>query len=511
MRLPRDQEIPEFRSLLRAAKGGSDEATGKLLQSYRNYLLLIANRQLGSQLGQKGSPSDVVQETLMDASRSLTGFQGEDGDDLVRWLRKILRNNVATLAERYRNTEKRDVSKEESPDSLDDKPSKGMPPSRVLIAEEHARIIRQSIAGLPTHQRRALALRYQSGASYEEIGQILNRSPEAVRKLTARGTEELRKAIQFAGLNSVSVDLHFLVGEQIFDNDHLWDNPDEKPDFRQLRQFEILGELGSGAFGIVFHARDGLTGQEVALKVPRPHVLKTIPLRNRFIREAVVLSRLSHPQLVPIYEAGQVGPVCYLATAYCPGPTLGAWLAEGGVVSPREAIQLTQTLAEAIGYIHSRNVLHRDIKPTNILLEPRGDFDNSQTLSLSDVRPKLTDFGLAKILEEDDHDTPTGITVGTAAYMAPEQIVHCRTAGPPADLYSLGVVLYEMLTGATPQVASQVLQKGEVSVRQFVPLRTVRPDIAPALEAICHRCLSHEVAARYGSANELLLDLCQVE
>jgi serine/threonine protein kinase len=155
-------------------------------------------------------------------------------------------------------------------------------------------------------------------------------------------------------------------------------------------------------------------------------------------------------------------------------------------------------------------VLHRDIKPTNILLNPRADFASENLTRLDQAQPMLTDFGLAKILEDENHLTPTGLTVGTAHYMAPEQLTHSRSVGPPADVYSLGVVLYEMLSGATPEVASAVLPTRSSPARAFVPLRSIRPDVSPALEAICHRCLEEDLELRYPTAADLRDDLNRI-
>src|SRR5262249_48385720 len=128
--------------------------------------------------------------------------------------------------------------------------------------------------------------------------------------------------------------------------------------------------LGQGAFGVVFLASDPQLGRDVALKVPRPEVLMTSELRERFLLEARAAAGLDHPNLVPVYEAGAVGPVCYIASAYCPGITLSEWFKERAELPPeRLAASIVATLADAVGHAHSRGVIHRDLKPSNILLQ----------------------------------------------------------------------------------------------------------------------------------------------
>ena len=191
-------------------------------------------------------------------------------------------------------------------------------------------------------------------------------------------------------------------------------------------RFRIIRELGRGGGGIVFLARDPRLNRDVALKVPRAESLFTPALRRRFVREAEAAAQLNHPHIVPVFEAGEADGVCYLISAYCEGQNLAAWL-RGRVVAPRQAALITLALAEGVAHMHGRGILHRDIKPTNVLLELKpGPLHNGD---LGFV-PRLTDFGLAKVgvtaphpgpLPEGEELTCTGAIVGTPAYMAPSR------------------------------------------------------------------------------------------
>ncbi len=251
---------------------------------------------------------------------------------------------------------------------------------------------------------------------------------------------------------------------------------------------------------MVFLATDTELGREVALKVPRPEGLVTTELRERFVREARAAAGLDHPNVMPVFEAGAEGPICYIASAYCPGITLAEWLTNRSEAVPLPlAARLIATLAEAVQHAHERGVIHRDLKPSNVLLQgkPRDPADANSTVNVpgggSDDQelafvPRITDFGLAKLTTESagplgKHDgiqTQSGALLGTPNYMAPEQASgKNKEVGPAADVYALGVILYELLTGRPPFLGETVLDTLEqVRSREPLPPHHLRAPLA---------------------------------
>jgi tetratricopeptide (TPR) repeat protein len=288
-------------------------------------------------------------------------------------------------------------------------------------------------------------------------------------------------------------------------------NPE--PTAENFGRFLVRCELGRGAFGVVSLAYDPRLRRAVALKVPRAEVVVTPELRKRFRHEAMAAAGLDHPNIVPLYEAGEEGSVCYIASAYCRGTTLAVWLrGRSAPVPPRTAAALVATLAEAVEHAHGRGILHRDLKPSNVLLEelaPGVPASNG-----TDLVPRVTDFGLAKVLdpgpgEEQANPTLSGVILGTPAYMAPEQADGRASAvGPSADIYSLGAILYEVLTGRPPlQGDSAIETLVLVRTRDPLPPSRLRPRLPRDLETICLKCLEKSPHARYPNAGALADDL----
>jgi serine/threonine protein kinase len=283
-----------------------------------------------------------------------------------------------------------------------------------------------------------------------------------------------------------------------------------------LARFQIRRELGRGTFGIVFLAYDPQLRREVALKIPKPEVLASPALRARFHHEARVAGGLSHPNLVPVFEAGEEQGICYIASAYCQGVTLAHWLKKQFAPVPyRKAALLLSELAAAIDHAHHRGVLHRDIKPSNVILEPR---ESSSAAAAGpdalDFTPRVTDFGLAKCLDPGPEATAAtatqaGTLVGTPAYMAPELAMgRVEDAAPSTDVYALGAVFYEVLTGRPPFQADSTLET-LLMIRMQEPVQPsrLRPGIPRDLETICLTCLAKEPRKRYADAGALREDV----
>ena len=280
----------------------------------------------------------------------------------------------------------------------------------------------------------------------------------------------------------------------------------------RVGRFEIVRELGRGAFGIVFLASDPVLGREVALKLPRPEAVFTPGFRRRFVREAQAAAAVSHPNLVSVYEAGEWGPACYIATEYCAGQTLAAWLFHRAEpVPPVIAATLVAGLARALDHVHNHGIIHRDLKPSNVILVPKAGSDAKAAVPDNQLEfvPKITDFGLAKLLERDPHETCSTGLLGTPAYMAPEQAEpRLGDVGRHTDVYALGVILYEMLAGRAPFTSTSDFETlKRVALDEPVPPRRLRRRLQRDLEAICLKCLEKQPSARYQTATALADDL----
>lgn len=278
-----------------------------------------------------------------------------------------------------------------------------------------------------------------------------------------------------------------------------------------LGRFRIAHELGRGGLGIVYLAYDPKLGRQVALKIPRIESLASDDSQRRFLREAEAAARLSHPNLISVFDAGEEGPICYIASEYCPGPTLSQWLRQRDEpVPPRWAADCVQQLAAGVQHAHGRGVLHRDIKPSNVLLAPLPGQSSRGSTEPGDMYcPKLADFGMAKLLEHANDQTRSGTLIGTPAYMAPEQATgQIREIDARADVYALGVVLYELMTGRPPfEGSSDVEILARVTTDEPRSPSRVRPEIPRDLAAICIKCLEKEPARRYATAQQLADDL----
>jgi WD40 repeat protein len=252
----------------------------------------------------------------------------------------------------------------------------------------------------------------------------------------------------------------------------------------EFGRYRILRVLGEGGMGTVFLAHDTELDREVALKVPRLAPEDGSAAVERFVRSARAAATLAHPNLCPVYDAGQFQGIPYLTMPHLEGRPLAALLQEGGPRPPEWAVALVHKLALALQAAHQKGIVHRDLKPANILLTPAGE-------------PIVMDFGLAR-RENSARMTQTGQVLGTPGYIAPEQLSGVPEAqGSGCDIFSLGVILYELLTGELPfgRTLNDVLLN--IMTREPVPPSVRRPGIDPALDGICLRAMARKVEDRY--------------
>ncbi|MFL5632373.1 MAG: serine/threonine-protein kinase [Gemmatimonadaceae bacterium] len=255
--------------------------------------------------------------------------------------------------------------------------------------------------------------------------------------------------------------------------------------------YELESEVGRGGMGIVYCARDRRLKREIAIKVLPPELSFRADIRQRFLREAETAAQLNHPNIVPIYTVEERDNLVYFVMAYVKGDNLGQRLQQHGPMAPVEVRRILREVADALAYAHGRNVIHRDIKPDNIIIEEETG------------RAMVTDFGIARALTDtgDSRLTATGMAIGTPAYMSPEQSAGDRAIDGRSDLYSLGVVGYQMLCGQTPFVASNTpsMLVKHLSEKP-IPVDERWPDLPPDLSRAVMICLEKDPADRFPSA-----------
>jgi serine/threonine protein kinase len=262
--------------------------------------------------------------------------------------------------------------------------------------------------------------------------------------------------------------------------------------------YEILEHVGRGGMGIVYKARDPRLERVVALKVLPSDAIGRAQL-SRFQREALAVARLQHPHIVQIYDIGEQEGFAYVALEFAGGGSLAQKLREG-TPSPRDAAELVARLARAVQHAHEQGVLHRDLKPSNVLLTPEGE-------------PKIADFGLAKLRERSNEEdavmTHSGMILGTPSYMSPEQAAgNTKAIGPAADVYGLGAILYESLTGRPPfRGTSAYATLSQLATEEVISPDALNPAVDDKLSAICLKCLEKDPQKRYSSAGGLAEDL----
>jgi serine/threonine protein kinase len=349
--------------------------------------------------------------------------------------------------------------------------------------------------------RRAGHAPQASEAEQEMVRRLKQRSPELAPILPMQATRWAGKSLDVGICNSAAVEC-------------------EAP---TVPGYEILGELGRGGMGIVYQARQLGLQRTVALKMvlTRRAGLKDLA---RFRAEAAALARLQHLNIVQIYDVGEAAGRPYFVLEFVPGGSLAEHL-KGRPQPVRPAAQLVETLARAVHAAHSQGVIHRDLTPANILLQrsevksPSAGDTPSPTADASPLSPllltpKITDFGLAKCAADQERPdlggpTVSGELLGTPSYMAPEQAMAARQqVGPAADVYALGAILYELLTGRPPFAGETPLATVlQVVHNEPVPVTSLQPKVPRDLETICLRCLRKDPRQRYASALELAEDV----
>ena len=255
--------------------------------------------------------------------------------------------------------------------------------------------------------------------------------------------------------------------------------------------YELGTELGRGGMAIVYRATDLRLRRDVAIKVLPPELAFRAEVRSRFLREAETAAQLSHPNIVPIYSVDERDGLVYFVMALVDGESLGSRL-QRGPLRVEDARRVLRDVADALSYAHAHGVIHRDIKPDNVILDRDGS------------RAMVTDFGIARAVESDSHLTATGIAVGTPAYMSPEQALGEREVDGRSDIYSLGVVAYQLLSGELPFKASNTPAMMMKHVSETPrPLVELRPDVPRALAATVDRAMAKRPEDRWPDAGAL--------
>ena len=268
------------------------------------------------------------------------------------------------------------------------------------------------------------------------------------------------------------------------------------PQQRTFGDYELLELIGQGGMGLVYRARQHSLDRDVAVKLLSAGPWASVDFIARFQREAQSAARMQHPNIVPIHEIGAHEELNFFSMRLVNGGSLANLLAKRGPMPPREAARILRAVAEAVDYAHRLDVLHLDLKPGNVLLDDESG------------EPLVADFGLAKRLDESLAADSSEVS-GTPSYMAPEQAqVDAQSLTPATDIYGLGAILYECLTGRPPFAAASAQETLRLVVSESAPsLRSIDPAIPDDLEAICLKCLSKEPADRYRSARVLADDL----
>jgi hypothetical protein len=264
-------------------------------------------------------------------------------------------------------------------------------------------------------------------------------------------------------------------------------------DLKRLGRYQLEREIGRGAMGIVYLGRDTAINRMVAIKaIPLASEFtdaELVEARARFFREAETAGRLNHPNIVTIYDVGEEAGLAYIAMEYLKGRHLSDYAKSDALMEPRKVLDIIGRTAAALGFAHKQQVVHRDIKPANLMYDPATDI------------LKITDFGIARL--SDSGTTRTGIVLGTPSFMSPEQL-EGRSVTGQSDLFSLGVSLFQLLTGQLPFTADSMTGlMQQIAEAPHPPLRAYRPDLPACVESIIDRALAKNPEARYDSGAQM--------
>ncbi len=267
----------------------------------------------------------------------------------------------------------------------------------------------------------------------------------------------------------------------------------------EFGRYRVTKVLGQGAMGAVYLAHDTKLARDVALKTPKLDLFSDAELVQRFEREARAAAALHHPGICPIFDVGEIDGVRFLTMAWIQGKPLSTFVSEEKPLSRRQAASVVRKLAIALQEAHHHGVVHRDLKPANVMIDKSGE-------------PVVMDFGLAHQTKNANQSrlTGAGVLIGSPAYMSPEQVdADQNEVGPGTDIYSLGVILFELLTGRLPFEGSVVAIIGQILTAEPPDVRTVRPDVDEKLSAICRRLMARSPADRYASMRDVAAALTE--
>lgn len=330
------------------------------------------------------------------------------------------------------------------------------------------------------------AIRALDSSQFERLDEALRRDPDA-RLSDGQAQPDLVQALRL--LNQLLLDTTNQHGNQSLP--------------KQIGRYEVQRELGRGRFGIVYLARDPELKRLVAIKIPRRDWLHDANDQRRFVQEAEVVARMHHPGIVPVLDVGRHDNQLFIVFDYREGASLDAWLNDRNKesVTPKQCAAIIAQVAAAVDHGHQLGIVHRDLKPSNILIASSCKHDELPVAC-------VLDFGFARCIDSDLQLTRSSILVGTPLYMSPEQ---CKgdpaTIGPGTDIFALGIVLYELLSGIPPFAGENLVQViGNIQRCQPEPLSKLDSNAAP-LASICLKCLQREPADRYATASDLADDL----